>query len=459
MHAESNVIRRQPGSCVTAGLRWVSPNAPLDRLDSNALERWTGPRAENPVVPFDSLQYPDWYAREKHWHPWVPHRQDGLWWHRLAHDPIFQALNDEVKAKKDLSVMVKILGVIYKRVRPEGPRPDNMYLVHGLNLGVAGQQDHACRFMLSAGGYIRWLKAHRSNDIDRCLKEHLTSQDAKHMLSWGLDQPGGVGVILDLTRDQKEMNIGLYLRHNIPVYYPWTASAAADTALCHLSPFQFLSQADEWSNQSPHVDFFLQPLLPAKRGLAVLAQNLPPLTHFILDFQGWIPRSISRKAGRGCFRLFYFEENLADKGPTPSYIRVFHRFRPHVPPTPEHLAMYVCIRERWKFDHAPPAGQFYDAATQQLEYTPPITAPITSPLHSSWGLMLPPSSYQDVGCSGPARSPADDPAALDSAQSLKKMVVQVNLGSLGGLDTQIQHFILRLPDQLRVPHDGGLWST
>ncbi|KAG1812319.1 hypothetical protein EV424DRAFT_1349355 [Suillus variegatus] len=36
-----------------------------------------------------------------------------------------------------------------------------------------------------------------------------------------------------------------------------------------------------------------KPLLPSKRGLAVTAQKLPPLAHQVLDFQDWIPRSIS----------------------------------------------------------------------------------------------------------------------------------------------------------------------
>ena len=360
MHSPLNFIPCHPGSRILAGLTWVSPNASFDQLDRNVQERWTGPRAEKPIVPFDSLQYPDWYAREKHWHPWVPHHQNGLWWRQLTHDHMFQSLDDEAGAKQDLSVMVKILQSIYRHIQPEGPRPDNAYSIQDLNLGIPHQRKHACRFMLSASGYIRWLQAHRPDDMKRCFREHLTSWDMEHILGWRLDLPGGVGVVLDLTRDQREMNIGLYLQHNIPVYYPWTFSAAIDSALHQLSPSYLLSS--DYGHKtltipSPDVDFFFQPLLPSKRGLAVTAPKLPPLTHQILDFQGWIPRSISGKAAQNCFRLFYFEEDLMDKGSTQSYIRIYHRFRAHNPELKQ-LAMDICIRERWKFRHAPPPVAF-----------------------------------------------------------------------------------------------------
>ncbi|KAG1788282.1 hypothetical protein EV424DRAFT_1356202 [Suillus variegatus] len=464
MHAQLNIIPRQPASRTTAGLTWVSPNASLDRLDLlNALERWTGPSAEKPVIPFDSLRYPDWYAREKHWHPWIPRYQDGLWWHQLAPDHTFRPLNDEVGAKQELSAMVKILGIIYKHIQPEGPRPDNAYLLQDLNLTLPHQQDHARRFMLSVSGYIRWLQAHRPYDVDGCLKKYLTSQDAERMLTWGLDQPGGVGVLLDLTRDQREMNIGLYLRHGIPVYYPWTLSAAADSALWGLSPSHLLSLDDDretFSDTSPDVDFFFQPLLPGKRGLAVAASKLPPLTHQVVDFQGWTPRSVTRKVGQRCFQLFYFEELLADEGQTQTHLRIFHRFRPHVSPSPEHLATDVCVRERWKFDHAPPAGQFYSVATRQLKPAEPTTAmPVPSPVHPSWGLMIPPISHKDSWCRGPTQTRADNPAATDSERCMNNIVVRVDCGSYGGLDARMRNVVLRLPDQLRVPHDGGLWLT
>ncbi|KAG2335615.1 hypothetical protein BDR05DRAFT_344298 [Suillus weaverae] len=464
MLAQSNIAPRRAGSRVLAGLTWVSPNASLDRLDLNALERWTGPMAEKPVVPFDSLQYPDWYAREKHWHPWVPRDQDKSWWHRLPYDNIFRPVDDEVGAKQELLTMVKILGLIYRHIRPEGPRPDNAYLINDLNLSLPHPQDHARKFMLSAGGYIRWLKAHRQNDIDKCLKEHLTSQDVERMLAWRLDQPGGVGVILDLTRDQREMNIGLYLQHDIPIYYPWTLSAAADSALYRLSPSYLLSMDGETSSiPSPNIDFFFQPLLPGRRGLAVTAPKLPPLTHQVLDFQGWIPRSISGKARRRCFQLFYFEEHLLDEGLTQSYLRIYHRFRPNVSPKPEDFAtdsMDVCIRERWKFGYAPPAGQFYDMAAHRLKIAEPATLmPVPTPVHPLWGLMIPPPSHKDTECQGPVQSETDDPAAADSEQRVRDVVVQVDFGSHNGLDPQIQNFVLRLPDQFHVPHDGGLWSA
>lgn len=459
MQAQLNIAPSHPDSRVFSGLMWVSPNASLDRLDFNALERWTGPRAENPVVLFDSLQYPDWYAQEKHWHPWVPHKQDGLWWHQIMPDSTFLPLDDEARAKEDLLGMVKILGVVYRHIRPEGPRPDNAYGIDNINLSLPHTRDHACRFMLSASGYIRWLKAHRPGDMARCL----TSRDVELMQAWRLDQPGGVGVILDLTRDKREMNIGLYLQYNIPVYYPWTLSADTDGAFNHLSPSYLLSldnyQEKSFSIPPKNFDVFFQPMLPGQRGLAVTAQKLPPLTHQVLDFQGWIPRSISGKAARSCFQLFYFEESLVDVGVAQSYLRIYHRFRPNVTLKPAHLTLDpsdVCIRERWKFNHAPPAGQFYDTGTQQLKTTEPTPMQAPSPTNPSWGLMIPPLAHTDIGCQLPARCEVGDLADSDPEQEI---IVQVDFGTYSGLDSQIQSVVLRFPNQLNLPYDGGLWRA
>jgi hypothetical protein len=355
--------------------------------------------------------------------------------------------------------MVKILGIIYKNIRPEGPRPDNAYIMHDLDLSLPHEQDHACRFMLSASGYIRWLKAHRPYDVDGCLKEYLTSQDVERMLAWGLDRPGGVGVILDLTRDQREMNIRLYLRHGIPVYYPWTWSAAADSALCGLSPSRLLSPDSEtFSDPFPEIDFFFQPVLPGKRDLSIAAKKLPSLTHQILDFQGWTPRSVSRKIGRRCFPLFYFEEHLVDEGQTQTYLRIFHRFRPHVSPSPEQVITDIYVRERWKFDHAPPAGQFYDTVTRQLKPTEPTAPmPVPSLVQPSWGLMIPPISHKGSGSQGSTQTQANDPATTDSERCMNDIVVQVDVRSHSGLDARSRNVILRLPGKFHVPHDGGLW--
>ncbi|KAG1860077.1 hypothetical protein F4604DRAFT_1684455 [Suillus subluteus] len=273
---QSNVASHHAGSYMLAGLTWVSPNASLNQFDLNALECWTGPMAEKPVVSFDSLQYLDC----------LPH-------------PL----------------------------------------------------ENAYRFMLSASGYIQWLKAHHQNDIDKCLKECLTFQDVEHMLAWRLDQPGGVGIILDLTRDQREMNIRLYLQHNILVYYPWTLSAAGNSAL--------------------------------------------------YSTVAWLE-------GLGC---------------------------DHPKTTSLDSSSTQCIQERWKFDYVSSAGQFYNMATRQLKIAKPTTLmPVPSPVHPSWGLIIPPLSHKDTGCQGPARSEADNLAATDSEQYTKDIVVQVDFRSHDSLD-------------------------
>ncbi|KAG1722739.1 uncharacterized protein EDB91DRAFT_1088032 [Suillus paluster] len=169
IHPQLNASNHVSPSCrVLAGLTWVSPNASLDRLDLNALHRWTGPRAERPAVLFDSMQSPDWYTRTKHWHPWIPHDLAGIRWH-LGHGDPSLSWDDEAGAKQDLVVMVKILGAIYRGLCPEGPKPDNAYRISDLDLSLPQSQDQARNFMLSTSGYIRWLLAHRHHDVVECM--------------------------------------------------------------------------------------------------------------------------------------------------------------------------------------------------------------------------------------------------------------------------------------------------
>lgn len=92
-------------------------------------------------------------------------------------DITFLSLNDEARVKEDLFGIVKILDVVYCYIRSEGPRSDNMYVINNINLSLPHPRDHAYRFMLSASGYIRWPKAHCSDDMAR----YLISQDVELM--------------------------------------------------------------------------------------------------------------------------------------------------------------------------------------------------------------------------------------------------------------------------------------
>ncbi|KAG2126331.1 uncharacterized protein EDB93DRAFT_1109699 [Suillus bovinus] len=462
VHPQLNASNHISTSCrVLAGLTWVSPNASLDRLDLNALHRWTGPRAERPVVMFDSMQSPDWYARTKHWHPWIPHNLAGFRWHP-GHGAPSLSWDDEAGAKQDLVLLVKILGAIYRDLRPEGPKPDNAYRISDLDISLPQSQDQARNFMLSTSGYIRWLLAHRYDDVVECMKARLTSQDLERMQAWRLDLPGGVGVILDLVRDRREMNIGLYVRHGIPVYYPWTVSAVDDPTLYCLSPSYLLSQPHklETSLPAPGVDFFFQPLIPGQQGSAMIAQKLPPLQHKVVDFEGWLPRSISKKTARLCFQSFYFEErwDQAQSG----RLRIYHRFRLNANSKPRAAEPDVrddYIRERWKFCHAPPSGQFYDTSTQQLmtgkssvmlavqeDHHSPVVILPSRPRHTEVAPMfLPPAHTISPGNSV---AEVQVPPAVDSDAKWKEVAITVEL------EGRMQTFVLRL-HPLYMPDEPG----
>lgn len=72
--------------------------------------------------------------------------------------------------------------------------------------------------------------------------------------------------------------------------------------------------------------------------------------------------------------------------------------------------------------------------------------------------MIPPLSEEDTGHQGPAQFEAGDPEAI-YLKHTEYIVVQVDFGSVDGLDADIRTFVLKLPDWLHIPHDGGLWSS
>ncbi|KAJ8584372.1 hypothetical protein M405DRAFT_866276 [Rhizopogon salebrosus TDB-379] len=438
----------------TTGMTWVSPNACLDHLDYSAISRWTGPRAETPRKTFDSMQYPDWYCQEKHWHPWIPQVFPGLWWHPVNGDTSVP-LRDNEEARKDLLAMKQIMRIIDRHLRPEGPKPENPYRLEDLDLSLPESRDQARRFLLSTCGYIRWLQAHRHDEVVRCLD----AANLDRLCSWGLYQPGGIGVILDLVRDKREMNVWLYIQHDVPVYYPWTTAAATDATLYGLSPEFLLSQTHYLATyaSSSRQDFVFQPELSPQLGSTITSQHLSPVTHKAVDFYGWLPRSLSRRAAKCCFQSFYFQEHISDTNlvqSQPQHLRIYYRCRLNAPATSPRVypdSVDVYIRETWKFQCAPPPGQIYDPVTSQLQNGVP------SVMCSTPVLLLSSSFPSQIQGKSEMTGACDDPVS-DLNMLMEDVTIHVDWPGPTELEVQTHTFVLRLP-HLHMPSDDGAWLT
>lgn len=203
---------------------------------------------------------------------------------------------------------------------------------------------HVQRGFLELLGAIRWIIAW-DNDIDTNLG-YVKSDVArmgidleKKFADWHLRQPGGRGVLIDLARDWMEVNIALYVEHEIPVHYVWTPELQLDPRFRSLSP-TFLGVVGEGLLPRPlpnwveriseplvtthRTDQFLQlyypPCAPVRLSQAVKVQN------FVVDFEGWKPRNIFDAETKRYMTELWFEEVSGKSNGRAWSRRIFQRY-------------------------------------------------------------------------------------------------------------------------------------
>ncbi|KAJ8592530.1 hypothetical protein M405DRAFT_812511 [Rhizopogon salebrosus TDB-379] len=114
---------------------------------------------------------------------------------------------------------------------------------------------------------------------------------------------------------------------------------------------------------------------------------------------------------------------------------LLRRTEPILAPQPSQ----IYLRERWKFDYAPPPGQIYDPVSSHLQNGVPSVM-------SSMPVSLP-----------SPRVPSDHQAS-DLNLLMDDVTIHVNWPGPTGIEVQTHTFILRLP-RWYMPSDGGAWST
>ena len=272
------------------------------------------------------------------------------------------------------------------------------------------------RHFLELLGGLRWLMS--IDDDSHANLSHVavdTQLDVTDRLAnWGLPQQGGRGVLVDLFRDWREINIPLYIDNRVPVHYIWTPDLQADPRFRSLSPTTLdtccPTDAVAWAYHSnpaaitSHLaDQFLQLRYPMDVPVVkIKAQS--KMDNLVVDFEGWRAHPATK---RQCHR--YLKDLWYVEVPTRSASRrVFYRSRPRVnlydaynyvnAPAEESLTI---IREIWKFSCCPPPHYRYapPLATER-EFIGNSTIPPDAPVSSLQPLPTPPvfsgNPYSDI---------------------------------------------------------------
>ena len=205
---------------------------------------------------------PDWYRRDTHWRAWIPIPMPASWFDircgGVCSDTQQESVGDRVVFHPDFKLAVlqdlrdasQILSRWHSRLReslewrapgvllPPSSADDVLDGSFASSSAMAQHLATVQRHFLELLGALRWLM---SIDDDMSANLSFVTKDLRmdiqqRLIEWDLPQAYGRGVLVDLSRDWREINIPLYIDNGIPVHYMWTPALQADPRFRSLSP-------------------------------------------------------------------------------------------------------------------------------------------------------------------------------------------------------------------------------
>ncbi|KAJ7887944.1 hypothetical protein B0H13DRAFT_2342179 [Mycena leptocephala] len=290
----------------------------------------------------DFLEGPTWYNLREHWLRWVPTTEVPP----LVDDPVGFLFSAEPPELEE-----ETADLYYSSDEGGNPRstfagyhiPNNWastvssvaHRLHGISMTLASSSDWYCRgtwtgalgavpslfeevtltmlhyreesareAMRSAQrnvgshlGFISWFMSVK--ELKSC---KLSNEDYQFVLSLRLNERSKAGVLFNISRDFREMNLIHLATHAVAAHYTWTTQDAADKRFLRLSPeywneFSVVRDAalgreikiedfpsyDSWKEDLERTNWIFQNLRAGKRG--GLVQNFHPNWEYcIVDF-------------------------------------------------------------------------------------------------------------------------------------------------------------------------------
>ncbi|PPQ97536.1 hypothetical protein CVT26_002412 [Gymnopilus dilepis] len=350
------------------GKTWVTIGGDLDKLPSYITGRPIpsedsvapgGDKAfRGRLRPMKDVHFPDWYEPPFHWRAFWPTdptksgrlRKLFLDGSDVPIDPAY-SLNtitprlDVKDIYKDLySRINRIVEDAGGKIIPNMPRDlwpsRNPWDLDRPFESVAAMQKAASdvKLLLLEGiAWVRWLHA----VLPRIHKHRLfLSTEEDYLEICLLDLPSR-GVVCNLAKDWREINIGFWLSSNVPVYYPWRLEERVQARFAKLSPILLsiysseehvaLDDIDpkgnyeEVARQSTEYDDFFQLKDPGYESLYETFEMGPSTEFYVVDFEGWGRRALLASLEISAYRNalhFQIESDGFDNSVT------FWRWRP-----------------------------------------------------------------------------------------------------------------------------------
>ncbi|KAJ7252434.1 hypothetical protein B0H12DRAFT_1018054 [Mycena haematopus] len=363
------------------------------------------------------MDQPDWFRHETPTRGWIPLAKEddtrrGAWaaqtkvlmalggpdengrWRLAEQDrelvksdlEYFRNLMDEVLGSSSLLDEDTIIPELFEVERVD----EEFDLQHDVHCMVAD----ARRAVGEIKGFLSWWMAAMGNQWMRGLTGRLIDE----VIDLSLPSYDKRGYILSLHRDWRSLNFPLLVKHQIPLYFCLGDLELRDRRFARLEKGlmgRWLAQdernsiSDLWADDLPEsldlsttdpilrFDRYLQLKIdPRSRYSGPLPKDSEMggrIEYYVIDFQGWRRRLLSREEDAGFLHEFYHHIVVESRSERVTRV-IFHRF--HRKPPLEELTStdqivldardpvdLSLIRERFKARCAPLPGQMFDAET------------------------------------------------------------------------------------------------
>jgi hypothetical protein len=292
------------------------------------------------------------------WHPFTPQAKgtERLPWYLCSAIP---SSTEQSVIRREFQELESAIYELCQRY-PEygGPKPTPSEL----SFDSAEDFWQASKGMLELVGFIKWWTAWLPETIPLNHRS-LTKRTLQTLSTLSEVSLARSGVVLNLCEDWDTVNLPLWILEDIPVYYKWTSSEAADPRLIDFSPSRS-SVVVTLKYPSPYL-FHPEDSPPSRK-------NIAKKDCFAVDFYLWGRRKIRLPSRVTKYSNSRIPREVVDtNGHGPSQA-VFHLWRP----TPcgvndsdddtddmDPLERPEVRRELYRFHYAPHSGRRFDCKT------------------------------------------------------------------------------------------------
>lgn len=314
--------------------RWISLGGDCDKIPLEAgafIDRLSDLEHGAPTSPTGVLlemewaSSPTWYRLSKHWRDWIPVPENPdlrpEWFFQLnASSKMDYTIDNQCTLDVDLAVEMEndlkeielwVTGICEEPGYGEdSPRPDS-FIRGELHRSYASAEDlewmaaKAKRCVLENIAFLCWWVSCVPTRASWFLRGQREA-----FLEKGYHTMPKRGVLIDLQRDWKRVNIPALIKNDVPVYYPWTIETERDQRFSRLDPvvlnaYHAFAQADVNSNDIPSWNIRFPQLTSYSRHLEKRGETRvndpvsgPPdfrFEYWIIDFRGWRRRMITNR--------------------------------------------------------------------------------------------------------------------------------------------------------------------